>query len=38
LKHALVRQPEPIEWDENKAPITPAVVVEDEPVSPLTAH
>jgi ATP-dependent Lon protease len=38
LKHSLVRQPEPIEWDESKAPITPAVVVEDEPVSPLTAH
>ena len=38
LKHSLVRQPEPIEWDESKAPITAAVVVEDEPVSPLTAH
>jgi len=39
LKHSLVRQPEPIEWDESKTPITPAVVVsEDEPISPLTAH
>ena len=40
LKHGLVRRPEPIEWDENKATATsPAVVVgEDEPVSPLTAH
>src|SRR5207248_6079250 len=40
LKHALVRQPEPIEWDESKTPITtPAVVVGDEePISPLTAH
>jgi len=40
LKHALVRQPEPIEWDESKTPATPPAVVvgEDEPVSPLTAH
>ena len=38
LKHALVRQPEPIEWDESKAPITPAVVADEEPLSPLTAH
>ena len=26
LRHALVRQPEPIEWDESKAPVTPVVV------------
>ena len=29
LKHALVRAPEPIEWDESKAPETPVVADED---------
>jgi ATP-dependent Lon protease len=40
LRHALVRMPEPIEWDESKTPNTPptVVVADDEPVSPLTAH
>jgi ATP-dependent Lon protease len=40
LKHALVRQPEPIEWDESKTPIAAAAVVvgDEEPISPLTAH
>src|SRR6195256_6187289 len=40
LKHALIRTPEPIEWDESKTPITPPTVVvgDEEPISPLTAH
>jgi ATP-dependent Lon protease len=40
LRHALVRMPEPIEWDESKTPITPPTVVvgDEEPISPLTAH
>jgi ATP-dependent Lon protease len=40
LRQALVRQPEPIEWDESTtANEPPAVVVGDEePTSPLTAH
>jgi ATP-dependent Lon protease len=29
LKHALVRAPEPIEWDESKATITPVVPDDD---------
>src|SRR6202166_2050982 len=39
LKHALVRPPEPIEWDESKTPTTPPTVVvgDEEPISPLTA-
>jgi ATP-dependent Lon protease len=37
LRHALVRMPEPIEWDENKVPVTP-VVVEEEVGPQLTAH
>ena len=40
LRHALVRMPEPIEWDESKTPATPPtfVVGDEEPISPLTAH
>jgi len=30
LKHALVRQPVPIVWEEEKAPITAALPPEDE--------
>jgi ATP-dependent Lon protease len=37
IKHALVRQPEPIEWDEAKAPAVPAVA-EEEAAAALTAH
>ena len=37
LRHALVRHPEPIEWDESKAPVTP-VVAEDDVAATLTAH
>ncbi len=37
LKHALVRQPTPIEWDEAKAPATP-VVTDDEAAAARTAH
>ncbi|WP_421723737.1 endopeptidase La [Bauldia sp.] len=37
LTHALVRKPEPIEWDETKQPATPAVS-EDEAAAALTAH
>jgi ATP-dependent Lon protease len=37
LKHALVRTPEPIEWDESKVPTTP-VVPEEEGATALTAH
>lgn len=36
LAQALVRKPEPIEWDESKAPATP--VAADEDASVLTAH
>jgi ATP-dependent Lon protease len=40
LRHALVRMPEPIEWDESKTANTPptVVVADEEPISPLTAH
>jgi ATP-dependent Lon protease len=37
LKHALVRVPEPIEWDESKAPQTP-VVTDDEAAAVHVAH
>jgi ATP-dependent Lon protease len=37
LAHALVRKPEPIEWDETKAAETP-VVVDEDGKAPLTAH
>ena len=37
IKHALVRIPEPIEWDEAKEPV-PAKVAEDDPSTGLTAH
>jgi ATP-dependent Lon protease len=37
LKHALVRRPEPIEWDEAKMPPAP-VVAEDEAAAAQTAH
>jgi ATP-dependent Lon protease len=37
LAHALVRKPEPIEWDESKAASAP-VVSEEEGKAPLTAH
>jgi ATP-dependent Lon protease len=37
LTHALIRRPEPIEWDETKVPETP-VVTEDAPGAGLTAH
>jgi ATP-dependent Lon protease len=37
LKHALVRTPEPIEWDESKAPETP-VVPDDEAAALHVAH
>ena len=37
IRHALVRAPEPIEWDESKAPETP-VVPDDEPVATHVAH
>ncbi len=37
LKYALVRPPEPIEWDEAKVPVTP-VVADDEGATALTAH
>ena len=39
LKHALVRVPEPIEWDEKAKPVTTTVEgVVDEDGSGLTAH
>jgi ATP-dependent Lon protease len=37
IKAALVRVPEPIEWDESKTPTTPATP-EDESVEAVTAH
>jgi ATP-dependent Lon protease len=37
IKAALVRVPEPIEWDESKTPVTPATS-EDDSVSAVTAH
>jgi ATP-dependent Lon protease len=37
IRHALVRAPEPIEWDESKAPETP-VVPDEEPVATHVAH
>ena len=37
LKNALIRPPEPIEWDETKVPATP-VVAEDDAAAGLTAH
>ena len=37
LRHALVRMPEPIEWDEGKVAVAP-VVAEDDAASTLTAH
>jgi ATP-dependent Lon protease len=37
LKHALVRQPVPIQWDESKVPATPAVPEDDAAVAQ-TAH
>ncbi len=37
LKHALVRLPEPIQWEEGKAAETP-VSADDEPGTGLTAH
>jgi ATP-dependent Lon protease len=37
LKHALVRTPEPIEWDESKTPQTP-VVPDDEAAAIHVAH
>jgi len=37
LRHALVRMPEPIEWDEGKVAVAPAVA-EDDAASTLTAH
>ena len=38
IKHALVRLPEPIEWDESKAVVKSEVVTEDGDTAPLTAH
>jgi len=37
IRRALVRQPQPIEWDEAKGPVTPAVA-EDEAATGFTAH
>ncbi len=37
LKHALVRLPEPIEWDEAKMPATPVVAEDDAPAA-LISH
>jgi ATP-dependent Lon protease len=38
IRHALVRRPEPIEWDESKAaPVTPSVP-EDEGAEARMAH
>ncbi len=37
LKNALIRPPEPIEWEEPKV-ATPAVATEDEAAAGLTAH
>ena len=37
IRRALVREPEPIEWDESKEPARP-VVSEDDVASALTAH
>jgi ATP-dependent Lon protease len=37
IKAALVRVPEPIEWDESKTPVTPATP-EDDSVGAITAH
>src|SRR5690349_3014310 len=38
VKHALVRRPEPITWDESKAAEAPKTVAEDEAGAGLTAH
>jgi ATP-dependent Lon protease len=38
LKHALVREPEPVEWDEKAAEAEKAVVVTEDDASGLTAH
>jgi len=38
LAHALVRQPEPITWDESKEVADKTVVAQDDPASALTAH
>jgi ATP-dependent Lon protease len=38
LKNALVRPPEPIEWDETKTAAATAVVADDEAAAGLTAH
>jgi ATP-dependent Lon protease len=39
LKHALVRQPEPIQWDEAAKPVeTPVEAVVEEDGTGLTAH
>jgi ATP-dependent Lon protease len=37
IRHALVRAPEPIEWDEAKEPV-PAKVSEDDAAASPTAH
>jgi ATP-dependent Lon protease len=37
IRHALVRAPEPIEWDEAKEPV-PAKVSEDDAATSPTAH
>jgi ATP-dependent Lon protease len=37
IRNALIREPQPIEWEEGKAGATP-VVGEDEPAPGLTAH
>jgi ATP-dependent Lon protease len=37
IKNALVRAPEPVDWEEGKAAATP-VVADDEPSTGLTAH
>ena len=38
LEHALVRQPEPIEWDEANAPQTPGVNSSDDESKGIVAH
>jgi ATP-dependent Lon protease len=38
VKHALVRRPEPITWDETKPVEGPKTVAEDEAGAGLTAH
>jgi ATP-dependent Lon protease len=38
LRNALIRPPEPIEWDETKAAAAAPVVAEDEAAAGLTAH